>query len=38
MLLNINIGLKSILFKPLKNLKRLLIKVLNWFLYYLDKA
>ena len=38
MILNINTSLKIILFKHLKNLKRLLIQSLNWFLYYLDKA
>ena len=38
MLLNLNLNLKSTLLKLLKNLKRPLIKGLNWFLYYLDKA
>ena len=38
MLLCIKISLKSILFKPLKNFKRPLMKGLNWFLYHLDIA
>ena len=36
--LNLNVKLKKILFNLYKKLKRVFIKILNYFIDYLDKA